>query len=271
MKMRDESNVGKWLGFTRTDLLVLVGVVALLAALAAGSLARAGSRTGALVCQFNLGRLGQAWLLYAQENSGRLVPAFGTTANPGWANGALDYTTAAPDNTNTLNLTRGRLWTYVEPQKPTIYRCPDDASRSTHGGQPLPRVRSYAMNAWLNGTAWTAGYRMVTNISTLSVPTPARTFVLVEEQDASLNDGMFIVDMRGYPSAPSQLTIIDLMSARHESGANLTFGDGHVEFWQWRDARTLVPPVPGQAFPGNISAPNNLDISRMQAITGVRP
>lgn len=271
MNMQDAADAGERRGFTRTDLLVVLGVVTVLGLLATGSIATAGSRAGNLVCRFNLGRLSQAWLLYGQENSGRLVPGSGTTANPGWANGSLDYNAPAPDNTNTLNLTRGKLWPYLEPQKTSAYRCPDDTSTSLHGGRALPRVRSYAMNAWLNGQAWTTGYRLVTNIATLSVPTPSRTFVFIEEQDASLNDGMFLVDMRGYGSAPSQYMIVDLMSARHEAGANLSFADGHTEYWQWRDSRTLIAPIPGQLFFGNIPSPNNVDMSRIQAVTGVRP
>ena len=51
--------------------------------------------------------------------------------------------------TNVYGLSQGKAWSYVN-QSAAVYRCPTD--QRTMGG--LPVLRSYSMNAWMNGRSY---------------------------------------------------------------------------------------------------------------------
>ena len=254
-------------GFTRTDLITSLAVVTMLATLAMVSLAVAGGRSGSMLCQHNLGRLAQAWLLFAEDNRGSLVPSIGTANDPAWVTDILSDGAGNTSNTNVVGLTQSRLWKYLEPRSTSVFRCPDDPTVVAFGSVFYPRVRSYSLNAWMNGTAWTSGFKTATNLAALS--NPARTSLFLDEHEASINDGAFIIDMRGYsPYSPSTFTLVDLPSARHLGGACLSFGDGHAEWWKWSDARTVPTYIPGKILSLNTPQPNNLDVYRLQGVAG---
>lgn len=254
-------------GFTRADLITTLAVLTAFGALAIGSLAVAGGRTGSMLCQHNTGRLAQAWLLFAEDNRGNLVPSVGTANDPAWVTDILSDGAGNTGNTNLVGLTQSRLWKYLEPRSTSVFRCPDDPTVVSFGSITYPRVRSYSLNSWMNGTAWTSGYKAATNLSSLA--NPARTFLFLDEHEASINDGAFIVDMRGYsPSSPSTFTLVDVPTGRHLGGACLSFGDGHAEWWKWSDARTIPAYVPGKILTLNTAQPNNLDVYRLQGVTG---
>ncbi len=48
------------------------------------------------------------------------------------------------------------------------------------------------------------------------------------------------------PRNPAAYTLVDFPADWHEGGDTLTFVDGHVETWRWRDARIMPVLVQGQ-------------------------
>ena len=69
-------------------------------------------------------------------------------------------------------------------------------------------------------------------------PGPAMTFVLLDENSFSLNDGYFVVDMHDYPNPAGRL-IVDWPAAYHGGAGGIAFADGHSEIHKWRDSHIL--------------------------------
>jgi prepilin-type N-terminal cleavage/methylation domain-containing protein/prepilin-type processing-associated H-X9-DG protein len=69
--------------FTLVELLVVIGIVALLIAILVPTLAAAQSSARRIQCQSNLRQLGAAMVIYAQENDGWLVPCYDEPTQPG--------------------------------------------------------------------------------------------------------------------------------------------------------------------------------------------
>ncbi len=64
-------------------------------------------------------------------------------------------------------------------------------------------------------------------------PYPASTLVFVEEDEACIDNEHWAVRANYW---------WNMVAGRHK-GANLSFVDGHVEFWRWADPRTGVYTV----------------------------
>jgi prepilin-type processing-associated H-X9-DG protein len=234
----------------------------------------AGGSVNAMVCMDNLRRLAAAWLLYAQDNSGRFVGNYtgGFVPTPGgkdrpWAIGWLDWTLAS-DSTNTIYLTDIRyaaLATYLGKDT-TVFKCPEDQYLSRlqlSRGWPA-RVRSYSMNCYVGEGNAAAGpfdsrYPAVSQLAGFRALPPQSTFVFTEEHPDSINDPMLYVSM-------SEWRWTDLPGSFHEGAGGFAFADGHVELHVWRSATTLKPTV--FTYNNNSPAsPNDPDLAWVRART----
>jgi prepilin-type processing-associated H-X9-DG protein len=65
---------------------------------------------------------------------------------------------------------------------------------------------------------------------------PANIWVFVDEDQFSLNDGGFAVNM----NTPEW---IDFVGTYHNFGGGFAFADGHSEIHKWKDGKTK-PPMP---------------------------
>ena len=265
--------------FTLTELLVVIGVMGMLASLQLAALTCSRTQGQAMTCRYNLGQLTRAWLMYAEDNAGWFPPNEDVGTARGWIRGMLSMNANNSDNTNQINLTDAR-YAVMAPyagRSATLYRCPADSSVASEGANLIPRVRSISMNVavgtktvvkeptdglWLDGThthTYGKAWRTYGTVSSLVSPRPENLFVLIDEDEYSINEGVFAMSMRTQPQE-----ILDWPAMWHEMAAGSSFADGHVETHRWLDPRTKV-------VNGNVNRrsylPLNPDLTWLQSKT----
>jgi len=245
--------------FTLVELCVVVAVLALCVLVFHAS---AGTRpvSHAARCLNNLRQLMNGWRMYSDDYADTLVANhFGADVNTQtWVGESIDYG-ANTDATNVNYLLKPFLGPYVK--SPSYFKCPEDKSYATFGSTRIPRVRSFSMNAWVGkGTQpITAGYRIYEKVTDVVSPSPANLWVLIDEQEDSINDGFFYI-------TPASYTLYDYPSARHDRAGAISFADGRAELHQWRDPRTS-PIVRGTMITSATASPSKQDLTWLFAHT----
>ncbi len=251
-------------GFTLIELLVVIAIIAILAALLLPSLAKAKEQARQVNCMSNLKQLQVCWELYADDNGGFFAPNDDISAL-GAGTGVETYNKTSwcqgwpLTDTNTLGIRAGLLFPYNTSTG--IYHCPSDMSQVQDASGnllPLPRTRSYNMSQSVNGLGLLIDPNMndepvdvyqpcFMKASAITNPAPTKLFVFIDENEATIYDAQF-----GYPMPNDDPGVWwDMPSNRHDQGANLSFADGHVEYWRWRFPMifTLPPGAIGQSVP----------------------
>jgi type II secretory pathway pseudopilin PulG len=222
------------------ELLVVIAIIAILAALLLPALSRAKSKAQGISCINNLKQLQLGWIMYADENSDKLVRVGGlpdlvvrerlVDVQPGaqysqWVNGRVDTGDCATDSWFVVT---GLLYPTVNSAK--VYKCPADR-KMVQGGLT---VRSMSLNCWMNPIeVW--GDRPVhvfRKISDITGPSPSMAFVFIDESPYTINDGFFTCD-------PTVGVWTDKPATYHAQAGGLSFADGHAEIKHWRDQNMI--------------------------------
>jgi len=249
-------------GFTLIELLLVIGIIAVLAALLLPAISRAKERARTVACLNNLKQLGLASQLYAADNGGML--AANQRQNLGsnqWVMGSMQ---SAVDATNTTLIQQSKFFPYLNQSG--VFRCPadvgfggGDTAKATTG---VPRVRSYAMNSWAGSRYMetyprATGYRTFIKDTEFASTGAAAVWYLADEHPVTLDDGWFLVtmdDSQPFASFPA---------TRHQRGYALDFADGHAATVKLRD------PLSQPATQTGVSSKNS-DWVQLKQMTTVR-
>src|ERR1039458_9112945 len=179
--------------FTLTELLLVIAIIAILAALLMPALATAKSKGKQTACLNNLRQLVLSFQMYSADNDGKLAQN-NPLAEPGGNCWLLGNMKVSADSTNTAIIRQGKLFPYAN--QVDLYRCPTDPSRSNDE----PRVRSYSMNSWVGSRymethPYHTGFRTFVRESELPAAGPAMLWVMADEHEASIDDAWFLVTM----------------------------------------------------------------------------
>src|SRR5436853_2971668 len=157
----------------------------------------------------NLKQLQLAFLLYADDNHDtvpfNLPYARGLDDNfPNWVGGFMGYEETMPpafltDSTN-ASLLMGNQFGHIGDysKNPAIYKCPADPSYVLLSDGRHPRVRSYALNNWVNG-AWENGGAqggddfIFAKLSSFNLVSASRIFSFMDDHPDAIDDGLFDV------------------------------------------------------------------------------
>ena len=224
-------------GFTLTELLVVVAMISILASLLSTAFNNTKARGQKVACLNNARLLQMAWRLYL-EDSEDLLPLNRTIDNPlperffGRLLASNSWAVGSPkQDTTPTNLARGSLFPYTG-KSIGGYRCPADRS-TVVGRADVLRNRSYSMDAYLAGDDADINPQVKSKDTELITPSPEKVFVFIEESEESPWLGAFFVLPREQLLLSSSVNWTSVPSDRHTQGCNITFADGHAEYWKW--------------------------------------
>ena len=226
-------------GFTLVEVLVVVTIIALIAALLFPVFERARAQARKATCQSNLKQIGLAFQQYTQDYDGKLPPSKAgshLTAEGYMVTGIREYALT-------------RLMPYVKNAQ--IFRCPEDTL--VKGGAMVTGDSTYARISYVpvgknenpgggsparwglfDGPGVISGSGTPVGVSIAEVVAPAETISLAECVSTPPGYNALPHVERGDATPSSGLSFFagDFLSASHNGGANYLFADGHVKWFK---------------------------------------
>lgn len=211
----------KYNTFTLIDLLVVIAIIAILAAMLLPALQNARERARQSQCTNNLKQCGQAMLLYAHDYKGAIVFYMGKGPN------GKTY------DTNWKKFYE--VYKYIEVDN-KISHCPFN-EEAVYGIMALP-PKPYRLGAPFE-TASASNYKGIA-IKLEKIDKHSSYCLLADDASVS-DDGRWASSTMLYPTGDTRKQLLHL---RHSNRAGVSFADGHVEAvdggrWSYHVPRAL--------------------------------
>lgn len=200
--------------FTLVELLVVMGIVAVLSAVAVPVYSRARQRTLSVKCLSNLRQMGSAAMVYAGEHNMTLPVTSHQVQQGGksWTLTLQDYA-------------GGKI----------VFRCPCDENKT--------RTYTYVINDFL--TPNPAGASSLDFSCLVRIESPAQTVLFAEASATYTNSDHFHFAEYYGGRVPASDFASQVAVQRHLGAANYVFADGHMEALTWPAVQALLAKTDG--------------------------
>ena len=239
--------------FTLIELLVVIAVIAVLMAILMPALNRAREQGKRAACLNNLRQMALAWNVYADENDSKMV-----NGNTGTGTANRDGTCwvywpgrNATEQARLDGIRRGLLFPYCPSLK--LFKCPTGVRGE---------LVTYAIPDSMNGHYYIPGAKEAIKTLRTQIHNLSEQIIFLDEGRLSPSSWTIHYDQERW---------WDQITARHGDGTNLSFADGHSEYWKWKNPLTLevakmdYDQWQGSGRQGGLSTqPGNKDLHQVQ-------
>lgn len=236
-------------GFTLFELLIVIGIIALLLSLLLPALNRARESAHQVTCLAHLRQVTAAIMAYVNDNDGTFPGAGGGLFTPtaqGDANDWLWWRAGSAGQKYTIdNIGNGGIGPYLhlsstDPSSLSVLRCPSDdvSSRPKSSGMVAAYPFSYVINPWVA----TTGMLQPGQVRTLrQVKDSSQKILIYEENPQTIDDAAG--NLMPLPRNPNP----GLLAMRHDWAMH-RFADGVKDVPSAAAASTTNPPTPQVPF-----------------------
>ncbi len=215
-------------GVTLLELLVVVAVLGLLAALLLPALAGARGMARRAACLSNQRQLAMGWLMYAGDHDDRAMPLAFTDHSATGGGDNLFWWGADGSASGVVDFSRGFLAAYIDDglRRGSVFQCPDQPEGTYRPQGPAGTVTStYGYNGYYlcpphtPGWSYTIGHRPWQRVSRVRRPSELLVFADTllpggEPRNTALRDPPLLFDGADWTATQSPTTCF-----RHAGGA----------------------------------------------------
>jgi prepilin-type processing-associated H-X9-DG protein/prepilin-type N-terminal cleavage/methylation domain-containing protein len=219
--------------FTLIELLIVIGIIALLIAILLPTLSVARESAKTVACLSNLRQLATAATLYTSANRGSYPPAYWISSRPPLViNAAWDFTSIRDTAANTTRIEPGLLWQGQTNLQ--VQQCPSFEGQSNSLSDPYT---GYNYNTSYIGHGQSESTPAPLTVAQIRKPSACALF----------GDGQYAAGADKFMRAPfpnpgdASFTnrAAGTQGYRHRQKTNIVFADGHAESWPQRHVNTI--------------------------------